>query len=165
MKVILYIITFTILAFGHAKAEECIFDIENQNKYLLQLQIKYPESKVTLDEKAIELNYNNGVIKYKRGGCSHFGENITFTTSVNSDYSNKNILFDSCIILMNEFISSSVYREDFKKSLTSNKYKFENIGGIDYYYIMLSIDSVIEPLIRYHQENGNHIIEISYYIN
>ncbi|MDJ0987556.1 MAG: hypothetical protein QNJ26_18600 [Desulfobacterales bacterium] len=122
MKLIASVITFLLIAhFAHAQ-QECVFDTVDQEKVLIALQKQYPGATLDIKQKTLETKWDKGVIRYQRGGCNHFGERITYVTSENSDFSNKNILFAQVVKMAKEFFRDLISGNELEDLLIKRKY-------------------------------------------
>ena len=65
-----------MLAIPGKAREKCIFDTEKQEEVLIKLKNKYRGSKLIIEQRTLKVAWDKGTIKYQRGGCNHFGENI-----------------------------------------------------------------------------------------
>lgn len=163
MKLIASVITFLLIAhFAHAQ-QECVFDTVDQEKVLIALQKQYPGATLDIKQKTLETKWDKGVIRYQRGGCNHFGERITYVTSENSDFSNKNILFAQVVKMAKEFFRDLISGNELEDLLKKRKYSSSKSGSDKIYAIIH--DQLIDLSIRYSRKEQDHSIEVGYYIN
>lgn len=165
MKTINFIIAFLLLTIAANAEEKCIFDQKTQEDTLFKIQQEYKGSKVNLNQKYLELQWENGTIKYQRGGCFHFSESITYTTSNDSSFSRKENLFKQVVKMTKEFFRNYVSGTDIEKLLKESKYKYETLDTGNNYEILHENESVISLSILYSQNDKNSIIKVSYYVN
>ncbi len=164
MKLIYFISLFFLIANPVIAEDECIFDLETQETALLELQKLYKGSKVTLGEKKLELQRENGTVMYVRGGCLHFAESITYSTTEDSNFLTKVDLFNHVVKITNEFFRDFVSGSDIKTALQSGKYKFFKLSHGDYYLIEHKNISITSLELFYTKEGEKHVVRIGYYV-
>ncbi len=165
MKHLLFFFLLCFITNPANAEEECIFDPVPQDEMLLKLQKNYVGSKVSLNEKALELPWENGTVIYKRGGCIHFGENVTYTSTSDTGILNKDDLFRQAVILTKEFFRDFVSGSEIENLLQSGKYSYEKLSVGDYYSIHNGKEYIISLGILYSQEGSKQVIEVGYYFN
>lgn len=164
MRLIVSVIVFLLFTNLSNAQEECIFDTKNQEKVLTKLQKKYRASKLTKNQNTLEVTWDRGIIRYQRGGCDHFGENIKYLTSDNLDFSNKSILFAQVTKMAKEFFRDLISGDELEEILKKGKYSLSRkIEYGDQYSI--PHDRVLDLFILYSRTGEYHTIEVGYYIN
>ena len=163
MKLITSVIVLLLFTNPGGAQEDCIFDTKNQERVLLELQKKYPGSKLDKNQKTLEILWDRGEIRYQRGGCYHFGENIKYSISEDSDFSNRSVLFSQVTKMANEFFRDLISGDELKDLLKKGKYSFSKLKHGDLYAI--PHDRVIDLHILYSRKGKYQTIEVGYYIN
>ena len=163
MRLIASVIVFLLFANLSKAQDECIFDTKNQEKVLIKLQKKYRGSKLIENQNTLEVTWDRGIVRYQRGGCDHFGENIRYLTSENLDFSNKSILFAQVTKMAKEFFRDLISGEELEEILKKGKYSFSKSGHGNLYSI--PHDRLIDLSILYSRSDQYHTIEVGYYIN
>ena len=144
-------------------AEECVFDTENQVQVLQELQKHYPDSKLSIQDRSIEMAWGKGTIKYQRGGCDHFGETIVYTTTERADYSKRELLFAQAIKMGDDFFRDMMSGRELAELLAMKLYQHRIMEDGDWYGI--PHEYLIDLSIMYSRSEKKQTIEIGYYIN
>ena len=165
MRLINFTMIFLLTALCAEAEEECVFDTKAQADALLGLQQQYKGSKVLLEQNVLEAQWEEGTVRYRRGGCVHFGESVTYSTSEKPDLSTRNALFKQAVKMTKEFFRVLVSGADIEKALQEGRYEYEKQSRGDYYSIHHDNESVISLGILHLQEGKEHTIEVGYYIN
>ena len=122
MKLITSVIVLLLFTNPGGAQEDCIFDTKSQERVLLELQEKYPGSKLDKNQKTLEILWDRGEIRYQRGGCYHFGENIKYSISEDSDFSNQSVLFAQIIKMAKEFFRDLISGDEVEDILRKWQY-------------------------------------------
>jgi len=162
MKYLLFLILL-IFSFFPAMADDCIFDQANQVKVLTDLQAKYSNSKYYKDKRLLKIVKGSKVIEYQRGGCNHFGVNLTLITDDKNDFATRHDIFNQVVILTKEFWKDFVKGSEVENILAKNLYSY--VKDTDREIFILQHKQAIDFVIKHEWTNRNHQISISYYIN
>lgn len=165
MKILYITILVFLIVVPVKAAEECIFDQKAQDETLLKLQKIYTGSKVNLSHKTLELQWEGGTITYQRGGCFHFGETVTYSTTNGTNFSTKAELFKQTVKMTKEFFRDFVSGSEIERALQNGKYKYKKLSQGDYYSIPNDNESIISLGILHAREGQKHVIEVGYYVN
>ena len=163
MRLLTTFIVFLLFTNPGKAHEDCIFDTKNQEKVLVKLQEKYRGSKLLKNQKTLEIRWDTGIIRYQRGGCFDFGENIKYSISEDSDFSNQSVLFAQIIKMAKEFFRDLISGDEVEDILKKGKYSLSRLKHGDLYAI--PHDRVIDLHILYSRKGKYQTIEVGYYIN
>ena len=163
IKYILATILIILLWSTQGAAEECIFDAEEQKQVLKELQNKYPGSKLSIEERSLEIAWDRGTITYQRGGCDHFGETILYTTTGEADFSTRDKLFAQAIKMGKEFFKGMLSGEKLAELLATKDYQYQRREDGDWYTI--PHEYLIDLSVSYSRSGHKQTIDVGYYMN
>ena len=159
----LFVLIFPILP---ALADECVFDQENQTKFLTELQSKYKDSKYYKDKRLLEIVRESKVIRYQRGGCDHFGVKLTLITNDKNDFATRQDIFNKVIKLTKEFWKDGVDGNEVENILRKKLFiRYAEAHDQEVFILQHKTPLVFDFVIIHKIVNEKHHISISYYMN
>jgi hypothetical protein len=158
----LFVLIFPILP---ALADECVFDQENQTKFMTELQSKYKYSKYYKDKRLLEIVRESKVIRYQRGGCDHFGVKLTLITNDKNDFATRQDIFNQVIKLTKEFWKEGVDGNEVQNILRKKLFGYVETHDQEVFILQHKQALVFDFVIIHKIVNEKHHISISYYMN
>ncbi|UTA48155.1 hypothetical protein L1F30_01110 [Simiduia sp. 21SJ11W-1] len=143
-------------------AEDCVFDVEEQKKYVSEYLAKNQESHLSDDGFYITIPRGEEIITFGRGGCVHFGIQVNSEISRDKPFTEQEF-FEKVVAYVTEFGSELVKKETIVNSIESRSYSTEVSNNRTYYYF--SAPEVVGFEASLHYENARSFVYVSFYIN
>lgn len=159
MKLLSTTLLLILLSYS-SLAEECVFDIKEQKKFNENYVAANPQSYLSANKSAILIPRDGELIKLERGGCVHFGINVTY--SLNYEVNEKDF-FKRVLQTVEEFGTELIPISSVKNSLEYKNYHKDLTADKKYYFI--GVKEVASFEAYYQNEDGRSTVEVGFYIN
>lgn len=143
-----------------ADPDECDFDQKAQLKNNVELQKKYPGSRLAEDSRVLVIPVDEGEVWLGIGGCVHYGIMIELKTKLRDGYKSEAALMQRILALAKTYSQGHVDYERLRALINAKKWSKET-SPIRYY--ILQYDDISTFEIYESEEGSRKIIGLSYY--
>lgn len=143
-----------------ADENECDFDQKAQLQHNIELQKKYPGSRLAEDGRLLVIPVDEGEVWLGIGGCAHYGITIELKTRFRDWYKPENALMRRVLWLVKAYAQGHVDYERLRAVVEAKKWNKET-SPIRYYFLHYDDISTVE--VYEDEEDGRAVIGFSYY--